>query len=97
MSAFDPKSLGKVLVANSGTPVPIKSTGFTVRQVTIQSDPLNAGTYMLIKDINGNIMARITKGQSFTPPQLATGVGIDLSQIQLDTDTNGDGCFVSYV
>jgi len=95
----DPKSLGKVLVANSGTPVPIKAAAFIVRNFTIQSDPLNAGTYMLVKDIAGNIMARITKGQSFTPPQPypLTSSGFDLSQVQLDTDTNGDGRFVTYV
>jgi hypothetical protein len=97
MSGFDPKSLGKVVVPNAGTPVPIKSSGFTVRQYTIQSDPANAGTYMYVKDINGNIIFKLTKGQSGTPPQLATGVGTDLSQVQLDTDTNGDGCFVAYV
>lgn len=90
----DPKSLGKVLVPTNGTPVQIKSSAFMVKGVTIQSDPLNAGTYMLIKDISGNIMARITKGQSFTPPILGV---IDLSQIQLDSDTNNDGCYVTYV
>lgn len=90
----DPKSLGKVNVATSGTPVPIKSSAFMAKGVTIQSDPLNAGTYMLVKDILGNIMARITKGQSFTPPVLGV---VDLSQIQLDSDTNGDGCFVTFV
>lgn len=96
MSAFDPKSLGKVLVAVSGTPVAIKASGFIVRTVTIQADPLNVGTYMLVKDSAGNIMARFSKGQSFTPPALPSA-GIDLSQIQLDSDTNGDGAFVSYV
>lgn len=96
MSAFDPKSLGKVVVAASGTPQAIKSSGFIVRVVTIQADPLNAGTYMLIEDSAGNIMARISKGQSFTPPTLPAA-GIDLSQIKLDTDTNGDGAYVSYV
>lgn len=90
----DPKSLGKVVVPTATTPVPIKSSAFMVKGVTIQSDPLNAGTYMLVKDAAGNIMARIAKGQSFTPPVLGVA---DLSQIQLDTDTNGDGCYVTYV
>ncbi len=90
----DPKSLGKVVVATAGVPVPIKSSAFMAKGVTVQSDPLNVGTYMIIKDAAGNIMAKITKGQSFTPPVLGVA---DLSQIQLDTDTNGDGCFVTYV
>lgn len=93
-TAHDPKSLGKILVAASGTPVPIKASAFHAKGVTIQSDPLNAGSYILIKDIGGNIMARITKGQSFTPPVLGS---IDLSQIQLDSDTNADGAYVTYV
>ena len=92
----DPKSLGKVLVANAGTPVPIKSSSFIVRAVTIQSDPQNAGVYMYVKDINGNIMFKITKGQSATPPMMPSA-GVDLSQVQLDSDTNGDGCYVAYV
>jgi hypothetical protein len=92
----DPKSLGKVVVAAAGTPVPVKASGFTVRQVTIQSDPANAGTYMFVKDAAGNIMAKLTKGQSFTPPTLPSA-GHDLNQILLDTDTNGDGCYVCYV
>lgn len=90
----DPKSLGKVTVAAAGTPVPIKSSAFMVKGVTMQSDPSNAGTFMFVKDIAGNTMAKITKGQSFTPPVLGVA---DLSQIQLDTDTNGDGCFVTFV
>lgn len=90
----DPKSLGKVLVAAAGTPAPVKSSSFMVAQATFQSDPNNAGTFMLIKDAAGNIMARITKGQSFTPPQIGP---YDLNSLQLDSDTNGDGCFVSFV
>ncbi len=96
MSGFDPKSLGKIVVAVAGAPQAIKASAFIVRVVTIQADPNNAGTYMLVKDSAGNIMARIAKGQSFTPPFL-TSAGQDLSQIQLDTDTGGDGAFVSYV
>ena len=90
----DPKSLGKIVVAAAGTPVAVKSSSFQVQQATFQSDPLNAGTYMLIEDSAGNIMARITKGQSFTPPNIGP---FDLNSIKLDSDTNGDGCFVSYV
>lgn len=90
----DPKSLGKILVANAGTPVKVSASSFHVQQVTFQSDPLNAGTYMIIKDGSGNIMAKITKGQSFTPPNIGP---FDLNSLQLDTDTNNDGCFVSYV
>jgi hypothetical protein len=93
-TAHDPKSLGKVTVANAGTPVAVKASSFHVKGVTFQSDPLNAGTYMIIKDAAGNIMAKITKGQSFTPPILGSA---DLNNIQLDTDTNGDGCFVTFV
>jgi len=95
----DPKSLGKVLVPNAGTPVPIKASAFIVRGVTIQSDPANAGTYMFVKDAAGNIMFKITKGQSATPPipYPLSSSGIDLSQIQLDTDTNNDGCYVTYI
>lgn len=94
----DIKGLGKVLVAVSGTPVPIKAASFIVRSYTIQSDPANAGTYCYVKDINGNICAKITKGQSFTPPQPypLTASGFDLSQVQLDSDTNNDGCYVCY-
>jgi hypothetical protein len=90
----DPKSLGKIAVANAGTPVAVKATAFHVQQATFQSDPSNAGTYMYVKDAAGNIMFKITKGQSATPPNIGP---FDLSQIQLDTDTNGDGCFVTYV
>ena len=90
----DPKSLGKVVVANAGTPKPVKSAAFMVKGVTFQSDPANAGTYMYIKDAAGNTMFSITKGQSATPPILGVA---DLSQLQLDSDTNGDGCFVSYI
>lgn len=91
----DPKSLGKITVATAGTAVKVSASSFMVAQATFQSDPAgNAGTYMIIKDANGNIMAKITKGQSFTPPQIGP---YDLNSILLDTDTNGDGCFVSYV
>lgn len=90
----DPKSLGKVTVAVSGTAVAVNAAAFVVKGVTFQSDPLNSGTYMLIEDVAGHIMARITKGQSFTPPVLGA---CDLSQFKLDSDTNGDGCYVTYV
>lgn len=90
----DPKSLGKVLVPVAGTPVPVKSSSFHVQQATFQSDPQNVGTYMFIKDAAGNIMGKITVGQSFTPPNLGP---YDLNSIQLDSDTNNDGCYVSYV
>lgn len=90
----DPKSLGKVLVPAAGIPVPIKASAFTVKGLTIQSDPQNAGTYMYVKDIAGNIMFKLTKGQSGTPPILGA---VDLSQIQLDSDTNNDGAYVTYV
>ena len=89
----DPKSLGKVTVPNAGTPVPIKSSSFMVKGMTAQADPGNAGTYMFLKDINGNIMFKFSKGNSATPPILGV---CDLSQIQLDTDTNGDGAFITY-
>jgi hypothetical protein len=84
-----------VAVAVAGTPVPVKSVSFGVRQFTIQSIPTNAGTYMIIKDAAGNIMAKITKGQSFTPPQPNLGQGFDLNTIQVDSDTNGDGVYVA--
>lgn len=92
----DPKSLGKIVVANAGTPVPIKAAAFMVKGCTIMPDPANAGTYMLIKDINGNILAKMPKTAPlpYTPP--IVGV-FDLSQLQLDTDTNGDGAYVAYV
>ena len=92
----DPKGLGKIVVPNSGTPVPVTSSGFIVRVVSFQADPLNVGTYMLLKDAAGNLMARWSKGQSYTPPMLPSA-GVDLSSLQLDTDTNGDGAIVSYV
>lgn len=95
-STGDPKSLGLIAAAAANTPAPIKSSGFCVRQVTIQSNPKNAGTYVTVLDINGNIMAILTVGQSYTPPSLPSQ-GIDLSQIQLEADTINDGAFVSYV
>lgn len=90
----DPKGMPKVTVAVAGTPVPVKSSSFHVKGVTFQADPLNVGTYMLLKDANGNIMFRFSKGQSATPPILGS---CDLNSLQLDSDTNGDGAFVSYV
>lgn len=95
----DVKGLGKIVVANAGTPVPIKSASFMVRSFTVQADPANAGTYCFVKDINGNICAKFQKGQSFTPPQPYpfTAAGFDLSQVQIDSDTNGDGCYICYV
>lgn len=90
----DPKSLGKVAVANAGTPVPVSANSFMVKGVTFEADPGNAGTYMMVKDAAGNILAKFQKGQSFTPPILGV---CDLNSLQLDTDTNGDGAFVSYV
>jgi hypothetical protein len=95
-SSGDPKSLGLIAAAAANTPTPITSSGFTVRMFTVQSSPKNAGTYVTILDVNGNIMAILTKGQSFTPPALPSQ-GIDLSQVQLEADTIGDGGFVSYV
>ena len=96
MSGFDPKSLGRIAIAVAGTPQPIKSSGFIVRTYTIQADPANAGPYFYVKDAAGNIMGKIVAGQSFTPPQLPSA-GTDLSQVQLDADTNGDGGYVAYV
>lgn len=93
-TAHDPKSLGKITVTLAGTPQPVKATSFHVKGVTFQSDPSNVGTTMFIKDASGNTMAKITKGQSFTPPILGSA---DLNNIQLDSDTNGDGCFVTFV
>src|SRR5581483_1118849 len=89
----DPKGLGKVVVANAGTPVPVKSSSFVVKGVTFEADPGNAGTYMILKDSAGNILGKFSKGQSFTPPILGS---VDLNSLQLDTDTNGDGAFVAY-
>lgn len=91
----DPKGLGKVIVAVAGTPVPVASSAFMVKSATFEADPANVGTYMFLKDIKGNIMGKFQKGQSFTPPQF--GQAWDLSQVQLDTDTGGDGAYVSYV
>jgi hypothetical protein len=92
----DPKGLGKVLVANAGTPVPIKGSAFMVKSCTILPDPANAGTYMYVKDINGNILAKLAK--TITVPYVVPIVGVfDLSQLQLDTDTNNDGAYVAYV
>jgi len=101
MSAFDPQGVegdgtGKVKVVAAGTPQPITASGFIVKAFTVQSDPANAGTYFYVKDMNGYIMGKIQKGQSFTPPQLPAA-GVDLSRIQIDADTTGDGCYVSYV
>ena len=90
----DPKGLGKVVVANAGTPVPIKASAFMVKGFTAQADPGNVGTYMFLKDAAGNIMMKFSKGQSATLPFVGV---FDLSQVQLDTDTNNDGAFIAYV
>lgn len=90
----DPKGLGKIVVAVAGTPVLVKASSFIVKGVSFQADPTNVGTYMLLKDSAGNIMAKWSKGQSYTPPLLGC---CDLNALQLDSDTNGDGAFVSYV
>jgi hypothetical protein len=92
----DPKSLGKVVVAVPGTPVPIKASSFIVKGMTAQSDPQNVGTYCYLKDINGNIMFKVTKGQSATPP-MTLGGNYDLSQVQVDSDTANDGFYITYV
>ena len=93
----DPKGLGKVLVANAGTPVPIKAAAFMVKACTIQADPANVGTYMYVKDAAGNLMAKLGKasGTIYSPPITLGGV-FDLSQLQLDSDTNNDGAYVAY-
>lgn len=83
-------------VANAGTPVPIKSSSFVVKGFVAQADPGNTGTYMMLKDSAGNIMEKFSKGQTATLP-MTLGGNFDLNSIQLDTDTNGDGAFITYV
>jgi hypothetical protein len=93
-SPHDPKSLGKVEVVDAGTPQPVTANSFMVKGVTFQSDPQNVGTYMYLKDAEGNILFKVTKGQSCTPP--IVGV-LDLNSLQIDSDTTGDGFYVAYV
>lgn len=93
-SVKDPKGLGKIVVAAAGMPVPVQATSFMVSEASFQADPLNVGTYMLLKDSAGNLMARWQKGQSYTPPHQGA---FDLASLQFDSDTNGDGAIVSYV
>lgn len=107
MSAYDPKAYpgtgalysnkGRNVVAVAGTPQPIAGATFSVRTFTIQADPANTGPYFYVKDSSGNVLGKIAPGQSFTCPMMPPGVGVDLSQVQIDADSNGDGCFVAYV
>lgn len=92
----DPKGLGRIVVAAAGTPATIKASAFMVQGATFQADPANVGTYMFVKDLAGNILAKLPKTGMlpYSPPSLGP---FDLSQLQLDTDTSGDGCYVAYV
>lgn len=87
-------SLGAVTVTSAGTAVALSSTNLPVKTVMLEAVPANAGTYMILEDVAGNIICKFGKGQSCTPPVPPSGV--NLNSLKLDSDHNGDQAYVSY-
>lgn len=82
----------------AGTPVALKSAAFFVKSFTLQLDPSATGPFGYVKDSSGNIMGKVTPGQSFTPPQPIPGhfQGFDLSTLFVDWDHTGDKFFLAF-
>jgi len=99
--AYPFQSLGYVTVAAAGTPQPMSATSLKVRGLTASAFKAkgtpNVGANAYILDAGGNVLFTIPKGQVFpvplSHPQLSEM--IDLSNLYVDVDTNGDALQIS--
>lgn len=86
-------ALPEITVTTAGTAVQVDASHLYVSSVTIQADPANTGQ-IFVEDSNLNVMAKITAGQSFTPPSAPSPT--DLFTLYLDASANGQKAMVSY-
>lgn len=86
------------ITGTSGTPVALSTNSFIVKSFTVQLDPAATGPFGYLKDAAGNIMGKISPGQSFTPPQPVAGHmgSFDLSDTFVDWDHTGDQFFLAF-
>ena len=89
--------MGKVAVANAGTPVVLSATSKKVAAVMVTYDPADAGATVYVKDNAGNIMAAMASASS--QPVIFSAQAsnqLDLKNFEIDSGANGKGPFVSF-
>lgn len=98
------KILNQVVVATAGTPVPLSAVPFLVYSVTIQWVPNNAGAvYVGESDVTQGKCIELTSGTPSLNLTVDDTMGdedfsyIDLNQIYVDAQNNGDKVNVAYL
>lgn len=99
-------ALGKVTVAASGTPQRITSTSTHVNSVTIQALPTNTGKIYVMERSNGVIATFVGVAAviaiptdniipSFSIAVSGAGNPINIADLYLDAENNGEGAIVT--